>query len=61
MNKITLPWVGNNRAIIDKIKETNEWLDSKLEQLEVFKPKEVKQPTEESKNAEKKEDSKQGE
>lgn len=31
VNKITLPWVGNNRAIIDKIKETNEWLDEKLE------------------------------
>jgi hypothetical protein len=35
-----LPWVGNNLSVTDKIKETNEWLDQKLAELEVFKPKE---------------------
>ncbi|CAD8059657.1 unnamed protein product [Paramecium sonneborni] len=40
VNSIVLPWVGNNLSVTDKIKETNEWLDQKLAELEVFKPKE---------------------
>lgn len=43
VNSIVLPWVANNLSVSDKIKETNEWLDSKLEELEVFKPKETHQ------------------
>ena len=45
MNGITLPWVANNRTVIDKIKETNEWLDSRLEQLDFFKQKDQKLET----------------
>lgn len=40
VNSIVLPWVSNNLSVTEKIKETNEWLDQKLEELEVFKPKE---------------------
>jgi hypothetical protein len=40
VNGIVLPWVGNNRSVIDKIKENKDWLDERLEKLEVFKPKE---------------------
>lgn len=32
--------MSNNLSVTEKIKETNEWLDQKLEELEVFKPKE---------------------
>jgi hypothetical protein len=39
----------NNRTIIDKIKETNEWLDERLNTMEVFKnqPKQQETPKEE--------------
>ncbi|CAD8043222.1 unnamed protein product [Paramecium primaurelia] len=45
VNSIVLPWVGNNLSVTDKIKETNEWLDQKLAELEVFKPKESQETT----------------
>jgi hypothetical protein len=35
--------------VIDKIKETNEWLDERLEQIEVFKPKNEPQQKQEEK------------
>ena len=35
--------MANNRTVIDKIKETNEWLDSRLEQSDFIKQKDPKQ------------------
>ena len=39
VSKIAQPWLDSNRTIVDKIQDTNVFLDTKLETMEVFKQK----------------------
>ncbi|KAM3141808.1 hypothetical protein pb186bvf_006130 [Paramecium bursaria] len=43
VNGIVLPWVASSLSVTEKFTELNEWLDNKLEEMEVFKPKESKE------------------